>query len=593
MFITWDQPIVMDDGLTVRADVFRPVDGGPHPVILSYGPYGKWHHFADGSPHQWERMSSEHPETVRGSSNAYQNWEVVDPERWVPDGYVCVRVDARGTGRSPGFFDPWSPRETRDLYQCIEWCGEQEWSTGKVGLSGISYYAMNQWQVAALQPPHLAAMVAWEGAADLYRDLAYHGGILCSFPDLWYQGRVLDRQHGLGRRGPMSRMTGDWVAGPETEVDEVLGAAATDLGRDFLDHPLFDEYWTERVPDLSRITVPFLSAGNWGGPGLHLRGNVEGFVRAGSDQKWLELHGLEHWTHFYTDYGIALQKRFFGHFLKGEATGWEEQPPVLLNIRHPGERFEFRTEEEWPLARTRWTKLHLDGRRLTMGAVGAEEPARAAYEAFGSGLTFLTDPLQEATEVTGPAACKLFVSSDTEDADIFVVLRVFTEEMEEVTFQGANEPHTPVAHGWLRASHRRLDPDVSLPHRPYHSHTEPEPLTPGIVYELDIEIWPTSIVIPACHRIGLSVRGRDYVYPGSKLQPVARPSTAATSGVTFTGVGPFRHNVAENRDPDTFGGTVTVHTGPEHPSYLMIPVIPEPGDGQQEDLSMDTHDEEV
>jgi hypothetical protein len=74
---------------------------------------------------------------------------------------------------------------------------------------------------------------------------------------------------------------------------------------------------------------------------------------------------------------------------------------------------------------------------------------------------------------------------------------------------------------------------------------------------------------------------------------VARPSTAATSGVTFTGVGPFRHNIAENRDPNIFGGTVTVHTGPKHPSYLMIPVIPEPGDGQQEDLSMDTHDEEV
>lgn len=574
MRITWDEPIPMDDGVTIRADIFRPVEDGAYPVILSYGPYGKWHHFADGSPHQWERMSTDHPETVRGSTNAFQNWEVVDPEKWVPHGYVVVRVDSRGTGRSPGYFDPWSPRETQDLYECIEWCGQQEWSNGKVGLSGISYYAMNQWQVAALQPPHLAAMIAWEGAADLYRDLAYHGGILCSFADLWYQGRVLDRQHGLGRRGPKSRMTGDWVAGPETEIDEVLGARATDLGQDFLDHPLIDEYWEGRIPDLSKVTVPILSAGNWGGVGLHLRGNVEGFMRAGSTDKWLELHGLEHWTHYYTDYGIDLQRRFFDHFLKGEDNGWADRPRVLLNIRHPGERFEFREENEWPLARTQWTEMHLDIDRLSLTRSSPEQETSIEYAAFGNGLTFLTDPLAEPVEITGPAACKLFISSDTTDADIFLVLRVFNEEMEEVTFQGANEPHTPVGHGWLRASHRRLDPDLSLPYRPYHVHREKEPLTPGEIYELDIEIWPTCIVVPAGFRIGLSVRGRDYVYPGSRPQPVARPSTAATSGVTFTGVGPFRHNVSADRDTEIFGGNVTVYAGPDHPSHLLLPVIP-------------------
>ena len=150
-------------------------------MILTYGPYGKWLHFEDLYTDQWRRMVEQHPDVPAGSTNKYQNWEVVDPEKWVPDGYACVRVDSRGAGRSPGHLDLWSAREAQDLYQCIEWAAAQPWSNGKVGLNGISYYAMNQWQVAALEPPHLAAICVWEGAADYYRDLSHHGGILCAF----------------------------------------------------------------------------------------------------------------------------------------------------------------------------------------------------------------------------------------------------------------------------------------------------------------------------------------------------------------------------------------------------------------------------
>jgi len=164
MRIDWDVPIVMDDGLALRADVYRPIRGDTHPVIMSYGPYGKWLHFEDLYTDQWRRMIEQHPDVPAGSTNKYQNWEVVDPEKWVPDGYVCVRVDSRGAGRSPGYLDIWSARETKDLYHCVEWAAAQPWSTGKIGLNGISYYAMNQWQVAALQPPHLAAICIWEGA---------------------------------------------------------------------------------------------------------------------------------------------------------------------------------------------------------------------------------------------------------------------------------------------------------------------------------------------------------------------------------------------------------------------------------------------
>ena len=321
MRIEWNVPITMDDGLVLRADLFRPLSDGKYPVILSYGPYAKGLAFQDGYPNQWQRMIEQHPDAAAGSSSKYQSWEVVDPEKWVPEDYVCMRVDSRGCGFSPGYIDHFSPRETRDFYNCIEWAGTEPWSNGKVGLNGISYYAINQWLVASLAPPHLAAMCIWEGAADWYRDMTHHGGILCSFWANWYDMQVKTVQHGLGARGPRSRVTGELVCGAETFSEQELAGNHCDLGNVILAHALDDEYHKARSPVWSKITVPFLSAGNWGGQGLHLRGNVEGFARAASRQKWLELHGLEHWTHFYTDYGRNLQKRFFDFFLKGDDNG--------------------------------------------------------------------------------------------------------------------------------------------------------------------------------------------------------------------------------------------------------------------------------
>ena len=140
MLIEWDVEIVMDDGLVLRADLFRPQGSGKFPVLLTYGPYAKGLAFQEGYPSAWQRMIANHPDVAYGSSNKYQNWEVVDPEKWVPHGYACVRVDSRGTGRSPGFIDHFSPRETQDYYQCIEWAGVQPWSNGKIGLNGVSYY---------------------------------------------------------------------------------------------------------------------------------------------------------------------------------------------------------------------------------------------------------------------------------------------------------------------------------------------------------------------------------------------------------------------------------------------------------------------
>jgi predicted acyl esterase len=199
------------------------------------------------------------------------------------------------------------------------------------------------------------------------------------------------------------------------------------------------------------------------------------------------------------------------------------------------------------------------------------EPVEAAgtvtYDATGEGVTFSTPSLERATEITGPSALKLWISSSTADADIFVVLRVFDPGGKEVVFQGALDPHTPIAQGWLRASQRKLDAKRSLPYRPYHTHDEKEPLAPGEVYALDIEIWPTCIVVPKGYRIALTLRGKDYEWEGEA-------ATLSNMKNPMRGCGPFVHDDPSDRPSGIFGGKVTLHFSKERPAHVLLPVIP-------------------
>jgi predicted acyl esterase len=238
-------------------------------------------------------------------------------------------------------------------------------------------------------------------------------------------------------------------------------------------------------------------------------------------------------------------------------------PPAILNIRHVDGTFVLRREDGWPIPRTRWTKLYLDAGARSLG----RDPAPAAsaeYEALGDGVTFRV-VLDEETEITGPSAAKLFVSSSTEDADLFLILRVFDPAGTEVTFQGASDPHTPIAHGWLRGSHRKLDLELTTPYRPYHTHDVREPLVPGLVYELDVEIWPTSIVVPAGYTLALTVKGCDYRYGTSSV---------TMDWFSMSGVGECKHDDPVDRPEDVFGSRVTLHAGGAHQAYVLLPVIP-------------------
>ena len=565
MRIDWDLPIEMDDGIVLRADLFRPSGEGRFPVIVSHGPYAKGLSFQKGYPAQWSEMVGRYPEVAEGSSNDYQAWEVVDPDKWVPHGYAILRIDSRGAGRSPGFLDCYSARETRDYYDCIEWAARQPWSNGKVGLAGISYYAINQWQVASLRPPHLAALCIWEGATDWYREVCYHGGIRCIFVGRWYEKQVETVQYGLGERGGRSPLNDLLVTGDETLSDEELAANRVDLWRDVVAHPFDDDYHHERSGSPSEIAIPLLSAANWGGQHLHSRGNFNGYTNAASTQKWLEVHGGDHWTSFYTDYGRSLQRRFFDYFLKGEGD-WHEQPHVSLQIRHPDDQYTQRSENEWPLARTQWTKVYLDPVAHALTYHPPLHEASATYRGLGEGITLMLAPFEQEVEITGPVAAKLWIASSTSDADLFLVLRVFDPHGEEVLFRGAIEPKQPVSQGWLRASHRRLDPERTTFWQPVHAHHEKQSLRPGEVYELDVEIWPTCIAIPAGYRLGLSILGRDFDH--------GLAGTMSHLGLDMRGSGFWHHTDPTDRPPEICDGIVTLYGGGARQSYVLLPVIP-------------------
>jgi predicted acyl esterase len=553
MVVERDVRIVMSDGTPLCANVFRPDQPGPWPVVMAMGAYGKDVHFEDAYNPQWKVLKQIYPALDQeGSTGRYLRWEVVDPERWVPDGFVVIQIDSRGTGKSPGYLDPFSPLETRDYYECIEWAGTQPWSNGKVGLIGVSYLAIKQWQVAALRPPHLAAMVPWEGSSDLYREGSSHGGILSNgFTDAWWPRQVLSNQYGSGESAHRDRETGERTTGPALD-DELLRGSRADHPQERRQHKLFDAWHQERCARLEAIQIPLLSAANWGGPGMHLRGNFEGWLRAGSADKWLFAHIGTHYESFYLPAYVQLQKRFFNHYLRGEANGWQQEPRVQLAIRRPDGSARLRQEAEWPLARTNWTRWYLHAQASTLSTQPPGSATEVSYRALQASVSFSTPAFETDTEFTGPASLRLWVSSSTTDMDVFAVLRVLDPQGQECTFTGAHE-RVPMAMGWLRASHRKLDPHQSLPYRPYHAHDELQPLTPGEVVPLDLEIWPTSMVFPKGYRLMLTLQGHDFV---------------------VTDPGRLLHNCPQDRSPQTFGGLNTVHTGGDHASYLLMPHIP-------------------
>jgi predicted acyl esterase len=522
-----DVEIPMRDGLSLRANVYRPLTKDRLPVIMTLGPYGKdiplaLHDKFRGTDH-----------FTKLGGGVFLNWETPDPEYWVARGYVVVRVDSRGSGTSPGVMGVFSAAQAVDYYDAIEWAAEQGWSSGRIGLLGISYYAMSQWAVAALRPPHLTAMIPWEGASDDYREIRRHGGILSSTFIKRWEASVDRVQFGRGSLSE-AELTSNRVS--------VWDQAKA--------HPLDDEAYSGWFSDLSAIDVPFLSVGNWGNLLLHLRGNIEAFVQASSRQKWLRIIVGDHVEPFYSPAGLAWQERFFGHFLRGEDTGWLAEPRVRY-ARRRGDDIEWRDAEDWPLPGTQWTSYALDAGQGSLSMTPPSASATAAYDAPTGDIEFDSGPLDQELEIAGPVVLRLWVSSQSPDMDLYVWLRDLAPDGSESMAVSPVGDEQPLAQGWLRVSHRKLDPVRCLRHRPFHAHDEEELLQRGEVVPVDVEIWPTSIVVQPGHHLVLGVSAHDH--PKAHM--------------------PFGTD-ADDRPPERFDGRNWVHTGPGHPSCLLLPVIP-------------------
>ena len=561
MVLDKDVGVPMRDGAVLRANVFRPEADGKFPVLMTLGPYGKDVHLSQFMPEAWDALQRRHPEILEASSCRYLVFETPDPEMWAPHGYVVVKVDSRGAGKSPGRLDVNSPAEFRDFHDAIEWAAAQPWSSGKVGLLGISYYAAGQWMIAAQGPPHLAAILPWQGTYDFYRDRTRQGGILGSgFLKRWWNRSVLRNQHGNPDTPLTDLSTGERNTGPGSLPPGELAANRVEYIEELLARPLNGPWYEERSAQLDRIRIPALVVANWGGLGLHLRGTILGWLGIASREKWLKIQSGSYFLTFLLPGSVALQRKFFDRYLKDIDNGWENEPRVEVAVRAADDTVKrVARDTQWPLTGTNWTRFYLDASNLTLGAAAPEKTASASYPAIGEGLTFATAPVARALEFAGPIKAKLFVSSSTDDMDIFATLRAFDPDGNEITFLSAVEPKAPVSQGWLRVSKRKLDAKRSTEYQPYHTHHEAQKLKPGEIYEVDVEIWPASLALPAGFRLALTLQGKDFERPGE-------------SGVQ-KGSGWFLHDDPCDRPPETFARTHSVHSGRGRGSYLLLPVI--------------------
>ena len=491
-------------------------------------------------------------------------WRETGPVEWyVGQGYAYVHADVRGAGQSEGEFEFMGPNEQQDYLELIAWIVRQAWCSGRVGGIGQSYYAMAQWLMATYNPPGLACIVPYDGLVDQYRGSNYHGGIYCSYRSVWYTSLRADNQHRLAGRHGRPPMTFDLVG-------------------EIINHDLDDEFWRVRSPywRLDKIKCPVLSIGHWGKMGLHLRGNILGYEEVKAPKKLVvtgarntfEAHRMFDQVEFHEKELLP----FYNLHLKGANNGFMDAEPVRLFVRGANV---WRAEEEWPPKRATPVVYHLrkgpsgsvsslnDGGLsianpapaepatsytypdwewvngvAVIGPDGRVDPARRV-------LTFTTGPLEADLEVTGPIVLKLYVSSSAIDTQFIVKLTDQHPQDAAARAKGEQPAYTPVSKGWLKASHREKDAARSTPERPFYTHVNPQPLTPGEIYQFDIEVLPIAYVFKKGHRIRLELANGD---------------SPATDGV-------FSHPYHP-----CLMGTDTIHHDGAHASCLILPVI-DPG----------------
>jgi len=523
MRIEHDVAVKMRDGVTIYTDIYRPEGARNVPAIIAWSPYGK------------QVMEREVRGVGQGTGygltkiSPYTKAEGPDPLYWCKQGYAVINPDARGAYKSEGNVRFANAGEGQDAHDLIEWLAKQDWSNGKVGMTGNSWLALSQWFTAAEQPPHLAAIAPWEGWTDFYRHMMAHGGI----PEVGFTGRLVQGRCGTGN------------------VDDVVAMIHK--------YPLMNEYWEDKIVRLERINVPASITANF--KHFHALGSLEAFRKIPTRNKWLRIINNFEWPDYYDPAIVEELRRFFDRYLKDIKNDWELTPRVRLAVLNPGGLDQLnRTEKEWPLARTQYEKLYLDGATMTLSAQPVARESQARYKSEAppmthpwtppnTGFVNFTVKFDRDTELTGYLKLRLWVEADgADDLDLFVYVQKLDRRGEWLPSKVLGFDH-PGAQGWLRVSHRELDPARSTPSEPFLLHRRQQFLKPKEIVPVEIGIWPTSMFWHAGQQLRLVVSGH--------FRREMPPSWWET----------FNYEV-RNR------GEHIIHTGGKYDSHLLVPKIP-------------------
>ncbi|MCL2376470.1 MAG: CocE/NonD family hydrolase [Defluviitaleaceae bacterium] len=502
-----DVPVKMRDGTTIYTDIFRPKDKTDIPCLISWSMFGKR---PGEAMSEWQIMG-----VPPGTVSTMAKFESADPGYWCHHGYAVANVDPRGVGYSEGDVSMFGTQDAEDGYDFIEWLAKQWWCNGKIGMAGNSCVAMTQWRIAAQQPPSLKCIAPWEGTTCTYSESLYEGGI----PALSFNQFIIGSLTGLNY------------------VDDQAAMAHK--------YPFFNEYWADKVPDLTKIRIPTYVAASWSH--FHLRGTVNGFRKTRSTKKWIRFHREFEWPDAYHNDNIEDLRKFYDRYLKNIHNGWEQTPRVRLEVMdaHDYDFQKNRPEREFPLARTQYQKLYLDASKGGLSQNPVEKAAKVSYESE-TGLVNFDFKFEETTELTGFMKLRMFVEADGhDDMDMFINIQKLDENGEWIPTSVLGEPH-PGTWGKMRVSRRALDEKRSTDFQPIQAHQKDEKLSPGEIVPVDVEIVPISRIWHKGQQLRIQISGR-YIREGW-FEPL-------------------------RWDTDNKGNHI-IHAGGEYESFLQIPVIP-------------------
>ena len=522
-----DVVVTLRDGVTIYVDILRPPGTEKVPVIVAWSPYGK----SKGNAQKYLQLFKLLGMDISELSGLMK-FEGPDPAFWCAHGYAICNPDARGVYDCEGNSVMFGKQEGEDGHDLIEWLGVQDWSNGKVAMSGNSYLAISQWFAAAEQPPHLAAIAPWEGLSDVYRDLVLRGGM----PDLAF-AQTLERNY-IGKN----------------LREDVLAEARR--------YPLINDLWESKSARFENITVPAYIVASYSNT-LHTLGTFRGWRRITSKEKWLRIHNRQEWPDYYEEANVQDLLRFFDHYLRGVSNGWQDTPRVRYSVLDfEGNDRILQPASEFPPEDVTNAKYYLNGASRTLSAETPAQSATASYDGESEqGQVSFSVRFDKETTMVGYPKARLWVEAkEADDMDLFVLvqkldahgtpLQQFTipnqgAMMQDITEYGASILRYKGSNGRLRVSARHLDEKLSTDAVPVQSFTSVAKLAPGEVVAVEIELSPIGLAFHAGEQLRLVISGHN----------------------ALGGMMPDIPNIS----PDNRGQHV-VHTGGSHASYLQLPI---------------------